>query len=861
MAIFCIMPEQIDKLKNVFNQLSDKNQLQALSDLSPKERVKFFEKVVTSEEATLLNRDFERAIASEKSSKLIKWIKSNFDPEYRAKQITQKQKQSIRSYIEENLYPTKRKSEIISSKELSKMSDKEINKVIEENFDKKEQAQIKEQYKKAVEAEQKRLATAKEKKPLTEEQKKSIQRRVVENYIGEKKAVRERTSVPIDDIIKMQEKPQLEFLKKLMPEDNAILAQKQIQEKSQSTIEKEINKKLETMTNLRDFNKYLDKKAEQIAAIKEGAQLHPDETHQIMQNVKNVQDAKAKMEANPKDKQARLDYGMARQDANNYLEELKSRIPATSLENFNNVNAILMQAKLSFDLGITTLQSGQVLYRKGTYESLGQGVKNVFSKQEERIMKADILSNEWYDLSQSLGSGKSLRLPIFEHNVSKMEEIGAFNKLNTVTKNKYTKAVGGTLNEAYSTLERFSVSTSMNRMNYFAELMEKRKNQLVKQGLKGEKLDKQLLKEANDTAKVVNKLTSSSNLGALESQSDALRVVFLAARLAKSHLEAITVNPYLIAEHYTTKAANILRESAGKPIKATRYSDILIHEHMKSTASIVAISGSLMMLFSSLGYEVQTNPFSSQFGKVKIGDTYRDLTLGFGSYISLVARELSGLTVTQEGVYKKIDDQNVIDWYASLQGKEANLPQATDMYGKPISRGSVAVDFMRKRFSIIPGIISDLAFKQTVMGKTPTVKEETIGQITPLIAGDFWDAAHDTKTNGFEKALVSIMSFIGQSGYTAQEQEWDVESLKTKEQFKKEVGAEDFKKANKEYNDAVSAKVAELKKDPEFKAMNNMDKASTLTSAKKRILANIYSEYGFHYKAEEPNPSIKILSQ
>jgi len=168
---------------------------------------------------------------------------------------------------------------------------------------------------------------------------------------------------------------------------------------------------------------------------------------------------------------------------------------------------------------------------------------------------------------------------------------------------------------------------------------------------------------------------------------------------------------------------------------------------------------------------------------------------------------------------------------------------------------------MRKRFSIIPGIISDLAFKQTVMGKTPTVKEETIGQITPLIAGDFWDAAHDTKTNGFEKALVSIMSFIGQSGYTAQEQEWDVESSKTREQFKKEVGAEDFKKANKEYNDEVSTKVAELKKDTEFKAMNNMDKASTLTSAKRKILANIYRRYGFHYKAEKPNPSIKTLSR
>jgi len=82
-ATFCIPRVKIDKLKKIIASLSDKNQLDTLANLSTEKRLKAFEKQLTKEEASLLNKEFEKAVASEKINSLENWVKNNLDEKYR----------------------------------------------------------------------------------------------------------------------------------------------------------------------------------------------------------------------------------------------------------------------------------------------------------------------------------------------------------------------------------------------------------------------------------------------------------------------------------------------------------------------------------------------------------------------------------------------------------------------------------------------------------------------------------------------------------------------------------------------------------------------------------------------------------
>jgi len=82
-ATFCIPRVKIDKLKKIIASLSDKNQLDTLAKLSTEKRLKAFEKQLTKEEASLLNKEFEKAVASEKINSLENWVKNNLDEKYR----------------------------------------------------------------------------------------------------------------------------------------------------------------------------------------------------------------------------------------------------------------------------------------------------------------------------------------------------------------------------------------------------------------------------------------------------------------------------------------------------------------------------------------------------------------------------------------------------------------------------------------------------------------------------------------------------------------------------------------------------------------------------------------------------------
>lgn len=70
-------------MKKAIYSLSREDQIQKLTDMPGEKRAEFFEKTLNKEEANLLNKEFEKAVASKKMQSLKNWVKNNLDEQYR----------------------------------------------------------------------------------------------------------------------------------------------------------------------------------------------------------------------------------------------------------------------------------------------------------------------------------------------------------------------------------------------------------------------------------------------------------------------------------------------------------------------------------------------------------------------------------------------------------------------------------------------------------------------------------------------------------------------------------------------------------------------------------------------------------
>lgn len=81
--MFCIRKEKIQDLAKAIKGISEEGQIKALIDLPTAERIDFFKKTLNTEEATLLNKELEKAVMSKRLRALGDWVKNNLDEKYR----------------------------------------------------------------------------------------------------------------------------------------------------------------------------------------------------------------------------------------------------------------------------------------------------------------------------------------------------------------------------------------------------------------------------------------------------------------------------------------------------------------------------------------------------------------------------------------------------------------------------------------------------------------------------------------------------------------------------------------------------------------------------------------------------------
>jgi hypothetical protein len=200
-------------------------------------------------------------------------------------------------------------------------------------------------------------------------------------------------------------------------------------------------------------------------------------------------------------------------------------------------------------------------------------------------------------------------------------------------------------------------------------------------------------------AKFVNAATGRGDLGKLEPAAQVLNTAFFSPRLIASRINML--NPLWYAK---------------------LPKEVRIHA-LVDMAKMIGLGTATLTLFGMMpGVTVEADPRSTDFGKIKFGDTRYDIWGGFQQYIRLISQIMPII-----GGEKKADGRIV--------------PLGNE-YGQH-TRGEKIFNFFRSKLAPVPSIAVDVSMGKTAVGEEVTAKQELNEHLVPMIVNDIKDAWQD----------------------------------------------------------------------------------------------------------------------
>lgn len=234
-------------------------------------------------------------------------------------------------------------------------------------------------------------------------------------------------------------------------------------------------------------------------------------------------------------------------------------------------------------------------------------------------------------------------------------------------------------------------------------------------------------------AKYINAITGRGNLGEkYEAAAPILNTFLFSPRLIASRLNLL--NPYF---YYKLP----------KPVRV---------EAIKSMAKFIGLGLTVLTLASLGGADTEKDPRSSDFGKIKSGNTRWDIWGGFQQYVRLFTQLLTGQRKsTRTGVIQSLD--------------------GTGTFGE--SRADLLGRFVRGKLAPVPSAAWDFISGRTQSGAKTEVLKEASDRLLPLVFSDLKDAIDDKGIRAiFTVGLPSIFG-VGTQTYTSGDDRIDVKEI------------------------------------------------------------------------------------
>ena len=473
------------------------------------------------------------------------------------------------------------------------------------------------------------------------------------------------------------------------------------------------------------------------------------------------------------DNAGRIKYGRAKLDLIDYIDSLNPK-RANVVE---NVLGLPKAAMSSFDLSAPLNQGWGLMSRKEWWNNLAPMIKAFIRESAFRDIQADIITRPNYKLAKRAG----LRLSDLSENLFEREEIFMTTLLDKIPGMAASqRAYIGFLNKL--------------RMDLFDDLIEEAK-------LAGEDVSLGS-KAAEDIATIINAFSGGYG------KTDPLLNAFLfSPRRVRSAVKIL--NPYTYINPKTSKTA---RKAAIRNLLGS----------LAMTGSVIALAG----LHGAV--ETEEDPRSSDFGKIKVGDTRLDISGGIAGYVILLSRILSGeIKSSNTGAIKKLGNN-----YGSTSGFD------------------LTANFIRNKLSPLASLIIDVLTGENAVGEKKTPTQSVIDRFKPMFLKD----AYEVLTEDPEaKILIPFALFGGGLSTYSISEDWTTKDTKEMAQFKQKVGEKEFKAANEKYNQIIRKEIEALKKTDKYKKMTPDEQLKEITKIKDKAKKDIFKQYNFQYKKSLPS--------
>jgi len=222
---------------------------------------------------------------------------------------------------------------------------------------------------------------------------------------------------------------------------------------------------------------------------------------------------------------------------------------------------------------------------------------------------------------------------------------------------------------------------------------------------------------------LANSLTGRGNIGKFEHAATTLNNLFFSPRFLKSNID------FLTAHRFDSDMGSFAKKRAAINLAKT----------IGGIASILAISNAVAP------GSVEVDPRSSNFGKIKIGDTRFDVSGGMSSILTLAARLFSMSTKS------------------SLSGKVT--PLNSGGFG---SRTGVDVveDFIEGKLAPIAGVLRDYLKGHDMSGQKPTLASTANNLLTPLPITNYNELKDHKNSAPMLAAMIADALGIGTNTYS-----------------------------------------------------------------------------------------------
>jgi len=311
--------------------------------------------------------------------------------------------------------------------------------------------------------------------------------------------------------------------------------------------------------------------------------------------------------------------------------------------------------------------------------------------------------------------------------------------------------------------------------------------------------------------KFVNSLTGRGSIGKLEPSADTLNKVFFAPRFVKANLDTLT------GHRFSKDMSPFARKQAAI-----------------STAKIVVGMATVLAISRALNKDsVELDPRSSDFGKIKVGNTRFDISGGMGSLVTVAARIVPG-------IWGQASSKSSVTGIVS--------PLNSGKYGSQ-SVLDVLLNFTGGKLSPMAGIFRDVAKGKDFQGNKVTVQGEAVNLFAPLPITNAIELYTSPGAAPMIAGLIADGLGIGVNTYS-KSVDWSTAQGKELLQFKAKAGDNKFKEANALFNTRLNERMNAILSNDKFKALSDDEKHAVLTKEQDKIKEKVFREYNFRYKQE-----------